>query len=242
MPPSTGDHYQITGGGFPKHRATALVGVRGGMKSHLAYLWLLLGASGAKRNTLDFDQGSSLLVTLRDDEEEARARLTEIYKAERSRFVGLKEPASLEKDHILRIVHFRPGYIAPDEFLFRLWFHIRDFRPKRAVVSGLEQLDTLFPLCNVEPVFVPSIVDLFTESWGITSLFIGVSGEDQSNAQNGLLPTSALILRFSREPVQGKPAGSRLIIEVVRVPSAGPSGGKGELLLDNQNQLVFSPL
>jgi hypothetical protein len=55
-------------------------------------------------------------------------------------------------------------------------------------------------------------------------------------SQNALLPTSALVLSFRRE------TSGKIIIEVVRVPSAGPSGGKGELSLNKDNQLVFAPL
>ena len=147
-----------------------------------------------------------------------------------------KVPKSWSKKGHLRIVHFRPGYIVPDEFLFRLWFHINDFKPELAVVNGLEQLDVLFPLCSIEPVFVPSIVDTFTESAGITSLFIGATGEGEPVYQNALLPTSGAVLKFARE-VQTR----KTILDVVRVPSAGPGGGRGELRLDD-GKLGFFPI
>ena len=240
---------RVTGGGFPKHHATALVGVRGGMKSHLAYLWLLLGASGASRNPAEgerepvrYESGRSLLVTLRDDAEEARARINEIRGNECHRFNGLEELDRLEQDHRFRIVHFRPGYITPDEFLFRLWFHIRDFRPTRAVINGLDHLESSFPLCSIEPIFISSMVDLFTESAGVTTIFIGVTGEGQTLTQNALLPSSALVLSFRREatPVSGTVNAGRILVEVVRVPSARPSGGSGTLSLNPDGTLEFS--
>jgi hypothetical protein len=111
-------------GGFPRGRCTALVGARGSLKSHLAYLWLLSAASRTHCNdSTQVDPGPALLISLRDDEGEALSRLHDIHKTQEKTH-QLVSPDKLIHDCKLRVVHFRPGYIAPDEFLFRLWFHV----------------------------------------------------------------------------------------------------------------------
>jgi hypothetical protein len=219
------------GGGFPKGRCTALVGERGGLKSHFAYLWLLSATS-------DAHDEPALLLSLRDDEAEALSRLDAIHKTEsRGGARTLQSPRELIANGRLRIVHYRPGYIAPDEFLFRLWFHVHDFRPKRVVIASLEQLDALFPLCSVEPVFVPSLLDVLA-AHHITTVAIGVSGENQPTTQYGLLPQSSLILSFHLDP---KAALGHVRLGIRRLPTARPSGGGGTIFLDGSNRLRFSP-
>jgi len=218
----------VIGGGFPKGRCTALVGDRGALKSHLAYLWLLSAASRSASEP-------ALLLSLRDDETEALSRLLAIYATEKPRLPGLLSPIDLIDKGLLRVVHFRPGYIAPDEFMFRLWFHVNDFKPRRVVIASLEQLDTLFPLCSVEPAFVPSILDVLGDS-KITTVAIGVSGENQPPTQYGLLPQSSLILSFKRDPAA---APGRIRLGVSRLPTARPSGGGGAIYLDTAFQLQF---
>jgi RecA/RadA recombinase len=213
------------GGGFPIGRCTAIVGDRGSLKSHLAYLWLLSATSRCSE--------PALLLSLRDDEGEALSRLKAIYDVEEAR--GLHAPSDLIDNGLLRVVHFRPGYIAPDEFMFRLWFHVNDFKPRRVVIASLEQLDTLFPLCSVEPVFIPSILDVLGAS-KITTVAIGVSGGNQPPTQYGLLPQSSLILSFTSD---SGPAPGRIRLRVSRLPTARPSGGGGWIFLDGTNQLQF---
>jgi hypothetical protein len=223
-----------TGGGFPQGRCTALVGDRGCFKSHLAYLWLLSVASQSARQTTAREP--SLLLSLRDDETEALSRLDAIYAKEKGRPSGLLSPSDLIEKELLRVVHFRPGYIAPDEFMFRLWFHVNDFNPRRVVIASLEQLDALFPLCSVEPVFIPTILDVLGAS-KITTVAIGVSGENQPPTQYGLLPQSSLILSFTRD-AEALPGQVRL--KVIRLPTAHPSGGGGWIFLDETNKLQFT--
>jgi hypothetical protein len=215
------------GGGFPRGRCTAIVGDRGSLKSHLAYLWLLWATSTHGE--------PALLLSLRDDEAEAMSRLRAIFDVERNR--GLCAPSQLIDNELLRVVHFRPGYIAPDEFMFRLWFHVNDFKPRRVVIASIEQLDTLFPLCSVEPVFVPSIVDVLAAS-RITTVAIGVTGGSQPPTQYGLLPQSSLILSFTADSA-GSPG--RIRLKVNRLPTARRSGGGGWISLDaTTNQLQFA--
>ncbi len=226
-------------GGFPKGRCTALVGERGALKSHLAYLWLLDATSRTSHTPCEKSskaaKESALLVSLRDDEGEALSRLQEIYLAEQTEH-NLKSPEELIKNELLRIVHFRPGYIAPDEFLFRIWFHVKDFNPKRVVIASLEQLDALFPLCSVEPGFIPSILDVLADH-DITTLAIGVSGENQPPTQYGLLPQSSLILSFDRMAF----TPDRITLRIRRLPTAKPSGGGGTIYLDEKYRLRFEP-
>lgn len=246
-------------GGFPKGRCTAIVGVRGRMKSHLAYLWLL-------KNVKD-GQEKCLLVSLRDDVPAACTRLTDIVKAERDS-LGLthnnaeKWIKDLQKER-LRIIHFRPGYITPDEFLFNLWFHLEEFDPQYVVANAFEQLETMFPLCAAQPSFVSSVVDILCANEERTSLVIGVLPEGAPSAEMGygLLPISDLVLRFNLEFVDKEilrplpiwhekyeryiespenPLPSKIretIVEVIRVPSGRPCGGKGLIYLDRNYKL-----
>jgi hypothetical protein len=226
------------GGGFPKGRCTALVGDRGSLKSHLAYLWLVSAASRSAKN--GNNEEPVLLLSLRDDEVEAVSRLNDIYQDEKNAGnTGLLAPSELIDRNLLRVVHFRPGYTAPDEFMFRLWFHVKDFNPRRMVIASLSQLDSLFPLCSVEPVFVPSILDLLSAS-KITTVAIGVSGTSQPPTQHGLLSQSSLILSFTRDPKAVPP--NRIRLRVSRLPIARPGGGGGWLDLDEEksNQLQFT--
>jgi hypothetical protein len=70
----------------------------------------------------------------------------------------------------------------------------------------------------------------------ITTLAIGVSGENRPPTEYGLLPQSSLILFFQRD-LQATTGRVRLGIR--RLPSARPSGGGGEIYLDADNRLRF---
>ena len=235
-------------GGFPKARCTAMVGVRGAMKSHLAYSWLLKNAADKKKQP---DDRLSLLVSLRDDESAAKSRLIKIANYEGVQFEDAAE--------FLRIVYYRPGYITPDEFLFRLWFHLDDFKPRHVVVNALEQLDVMFPLCAAQPSFVASAIDMLCDQ-NRTSIVIAVIPQGVPSGETyGLLPLSDLVLRFERKLLpytllskhykrkyqteEYKQLPSKVnetVVEVIRVPSGKPCGGTGLLDLDpDNNRLRF---
>lgn len=251
-------------GGFPNGRCTAMVGVRGAMKSHLAYLWLL------KREGQENSE-KSLLISLRDDEAAAESRLVEIAKSEL--FYAGENPEAEARQSIeellrspqslLRIVYFRPGYITPDEFLWRLSFHLDEFRPRRIVINAFEQLDAMFPLCAAQPSFVTGVVDMLCDQ-DRTSIAVAALSEGYPSSETGygLLPVSDLVLRFGREavPWESLPRDYRIekynemeqdtppntidetTIQVSRVPSGRSCGGRGILSLDQRNRLRFTPL
>lgn len=213
--------------GFPVGRCTALMGVRGGHKSHLAYHHLL-------RQVVDsFLSGKgkkfALIISLRDDEGMTRIHLSKILAEEirsgrykkNSRY-GLDaekvDPVStaseliddLLQENLLEILYFPPGYITPDEFFHRMFMSIFRFKHhgKRTgkktevtvMFNSLDQLAARFPLCAHQPIFIPAMIHcLIGEE--ITSIFIAVNEPGQPEAQYGLLPMADLTLTFRREVI-----------------------------------------
>jgi len=58
------------GKGFPKGRCTALIGCRGGHKSHLGYLHILSRLAGKyEKGIAEARKNAALIISLRDDEE-----------------------------------------------------------------------------------------------------------------------------------------------------------------------------
>lgn len=176
--------------GFPEKRCTALVGPRGTMKSHLTYSWLL-------ENAQKTPDEKCLLISLRDDEKAASTRLIKIAKSE----ISEEFASNLESDkEIIPIAYFKPGYITPGVFLFKLWYYLDKYKPKRVVVNAFEQLETLFPLCAAQPSFVSSIVEMLCDQ-EITSVVNAVihRGAFSSETDYGLLPVSDMVLRFEQK-------------------------------------------
>src|SRR5262249_28020134 len=105
---------QLLGGEvFLKGRCVALVGRRGGHKSHLGYLHLV------KQLSLN-DNSRALIISLRDDEIVAYQTLKQILSDE---VQGSEQ--ILER---LELMYFPPGYITPEEFFHRVYISIQRLR------------------------------------------------------------------------------------------------------------------
>jgi hypothetical protein len=249
--------------GFPQGSCTAMVGVRGTKKSHLAYNWLLKNAAVS-----DKSGQKCLLVSLQDDESTARIRLVRIAQYEMPEKQDFISKLNNKDQEIIPIVYFKPGCITPSEFLFRLRFYLDKYKPARVVINAFEQLETLFPLCAAQPIFVSSIIRMLCDR-GITSVATGVLSSGPSGAEigHGLLPVSSMVLRFDRKLLSFKslPADyrndyknksqnkslkaqgqkfppkmvSETVVEVNRIPSGRDCGGNGIFYFDVDNKLCF---
>jgi len=196
--------------GFPRGYCTAIVGSRGGMKSHLAYYSLL-------KYLRDEPKERAIIISLRDAEEAALNTLSQILANQRDEkheplHKDIKTPkqakTKLEKylDHdILEILFFWPGYISPDEFFHLVRVAIgRSPKGKKpvslVVINGLEQLSARFPLCAEEKMFVSGLVTLLCSH---KTTNIVVSGGDASAPSEiggvpaGLLQMADLIIESS---------------------------------------------
>jgi len=201
-------------GGLPGGRCTALIGIRGGHKSHLGYLHLLSRVLEGEK---------TLVVSLRDDEDMAKKTMSKILHQEfahDSKFAGkLPKPPpeksscseegfkfelrcleEFEREGNLEVLYYPPGYITPDEFFHRMFMSIQrlkeDDRDITVLFNSLDQLSARFPLCAKENIFVPGLIEMLMAE-GITSIFVAVTEPGQPPEQYGLLPMADLILSFS---------------------------------------------
>lgn len=207
--------------GLPPVGCTALVGPRGAMKSHLAYLFLLDQAAGgpgrgAARNCL--------LVSLRDDLAGAIDTLRQI--AEDNLYSPPGGGAAFVRDLIekdrLEILENEIGMISPEEFFHKIYVAVRRRRQQPGtgqrqghgrvqvvVVNGLDQLEARFPLIALEEMFVPALIQLLKAN-GVCSVIISSVGESATPAGRslyGLLPMAELILRFDPLDPNNPPPG-----------------------------------
>ncbi len=195
--------------GLPAGSCTAIVGSRGGMKSHLAYYTML--------KFLETRQDErALLVSLRDEEDAAKQTLAEILSNQQNDecrpWAGIDDITEGHKrlnkhldDDRLEILFFWPGYISPEEF-----FHLVQVSLDRCpsgrrpvslvVVNGLEQLSARFPLCAQESMFVSGLITMLAVC-GTTNIV--VSGGDPSlppdagGVPAGLLQMGDLVIESS---------------------------------------------
>jgi KaiC/GvpD/RAD55 family RecA-like ATPase len=216
--PTEGDEYiespvpnltQLLDKGYPKGRCTALMGLRGGHKSHLAYeelLWRIREHS-TKTKTIQ----KALIVSLRDDEGMTKQTMRGILASS-----GVKEPekelAELQRKGLLEITYYPPGYITPEEFFHRLLLSIKRLKTdekigndrKQGQVSllfnSLDQLSSRFPLCAKEPIFIPGIIQMLTAE-DVSSFFV-TARDEQSKGSYGLETMAELILEFDREKLE----------------------------------------
>lgn len=184
--------------GFPKGRCIAFIGTRGGHKSHFGYLTCL--------NWIHEDPNrSALFISLRDDENTTRKTLKKIAKDE------FTKPDDFIDNYIesdkLEILHFHPGYITPEEFFHRIFVHVK--RHKAAgqdlivLFNSLDQLNSRFPLCSKQQIFVPGIIEFFSGE-DVTSIFIAVDEPGQPLEQYGLLPMADLIISFYPKTIEAR--------------------------------------
>ncbi|HWB07539.1 MAG TPA: hypothetical protein VG796_31235 [Verrucomicrobiales bacterium] len=198
----------LLGKGYPEGRCTALIGCRGGHKSHLAFEEVMHRLTSQKNS-------SALIVSLRDDEGMTRATMTSILAgflqqrnlkltSQRAFNKASVEMQKLERvEGRLDLSFFPPGYITPEEFFHRLSLAIKRLRsgnPDRSITlvfNSVEQLSYRFPLCTKEPIFIPSIVQMLSAE-GVSSFFIAAA-PDPSHGHGdtyGLETVAELMLRF----------------------------------------------
>jgi len=194
--------------GYPEGHCTALIGVRGGHKSHLAYVELLSRILPEKDAIRESDcSQKAIIVSLRDDEVVTRTTMHTILQ----RF-GVSNPTSrladLERSGQLEIIYYPAGYITPEEFIHRLLLSIK--RLKRGKISSpeakphvslllnsLDQLASRFPLCARESIFVPALVQVLNAEE--VSSFIVAAPDTQHKADTyGLEDMAELTLNFDR--------------------------------------------
>jgi len=196
-----------TSPGFPKGRCTALVGARGGHKSHVGYSQVLT-------DILVNDQ-KALVVSLRDNENTTKTKMTEVLaevkSASQSRTGGIhgtiKSLTSVDEmleEGLLEIDYYHPGYITPEEFFNRLLLSINRLRGTgrstnvTLFFNSLDQLWSRFPLCSEESVFVPGLINTLNAE-GVTSIFATRPDRDGRQEHSALLSMADLILAFKRK-------------------------------------------
>lgn len=182
---------EILNGGLPEGRCTALIGNRGGHKSHFAYIHLLY-------RVIECNE-TALIISLRDDEGTTEKTLKHILKQEFGR--DDIDPNKLER---LEVLYYPPGNITPEEFFHRMFMSIHRLKSKKVKLSvlfnSLDQLTARFPLCSKEEIFIPGIIESLTGE-DITSIFVAVEEAGQPPEQYGLLPMADVILSFEIRPL-----------------------------------------
>jgi KaiC/GvpD/RAD55 family RecA-like ATPase len=206
---------KILGKGFPMGRCTAMIGERGGHKSHLGYVEVLYRLVYANEcETIESEKKKSkeqekdpkkvekaLIVSLRDDEGTTRRTMTKILNKWREHHHNVPELEKLETDGLLEITYFPPGYITPEEFFHRLLLSINRLKhadttnPRITLLfNSLDQLSSRFPLCAKEPIFIPGIIQMLAGE-EVSSFFVAAREEGRSDYY-GLDSMAELILEF----------------------------------------------
>ena len=232
-------------GGFPKGRCTALIGCRGGHKSHLAYLHILARLTGNYQSGghASAEENVALIISLRDDEKMITSTLNKILKNEFPSKDGDKEwkAEDLVENGRLEILYYPPGYISPEEFIHRIIVSIHKLKEKNnknvtVIFNSIDQIAARFPLCAKLDIFIPSIIQILIGE-AITSIFIAVDEKDQPVEQYGLLPMADLILSFHQYQMKEKEG---IILTVERFAGGKTAGAKG--LLELNNTISFDEL
>lgn len=245
--------------GFPRMHTTALTGRRGGMKSHLAYHFMLSHALGISTVNCETNQQKNvLLISLRDDIDSARDTLARLIEQQQFAAPGRDSDAKLNEllqSDRLEILYNWPGCVTPNEFFHRIFVALaRKRKPdplytsmwgqaEIVVVNGLDHLDVKFPLVTGDRVFVPGLESLF-RCFKVCSVV--VSGDDRPGSLQDIRPLADLILDFSDYiPVAGLtvdlPQGTLQTSRVtaVRVPAGQLGGLWGVLGRDATGRMDF---
>ena len=175
---------------FPEGRCTALIGKRGGHKSHLAYLNLL-------NRIVTYDE-AGLVISLRDDEQKANDVIDKILEEE---LTEKRRYKTLQKRNLLEVLYYHPGYITPEEFFNRMFVTVHRLmeggkRRLTVMFNSVDQLSARFPLCAKQDSFIPGMIECLNGE-NVTSIFIAVDEKGQPLGQYGLLPMADLILSFN---------------------------------------------
>jgi hypothetical protein len=233
--------------GLPKHCCTTLIGARGAMKSHVAYLTLIKHLQQGNGSTY------GIMLSLRDDVVAAVNTLEQICVQEGT---DAKLIQGWRDESRLDIVYFPPGYLPPHEFMHRVYVSIEgmvrrheqsDGREILCVLNGIDHLAARHPLCAEEKMFVPALICYMTRTF-VTSIVIAADdaralpGDARPVDDAGLLPMAELLIRF-KTVEQGKDMeedlGRQLTkVSVQRVPAGATSGRFGYLFRDDRSSAL----
>ena len=192
------------GNGLPQGRCTALVGGRGTHKSHLGYAQILYPFEAwLKSTSSETPRTSALVVSLRDDEGTTRETMAAILNPG-DRLAGLQKLQRLQKQDLLEITYFPPGFITPEEFFHRLMLSVNRLkssgRSLTVLFNSVDQLQSRFPLCVDNPIFLPGVIQMLSAE-DATSIFVSAHEESISPDHYGLMSNAELIVSFKREPM-----------------------------------------
>lgn len=231
--------------GFPKNCCTALIGSRGAMKSHVAYLTLIEYLS---KNS----SGCGIMLSLRDDAPAAVNTLEQIYAQETQNVLQSRQVQEWIQQSRLDIVYFAPGYLPPEEFMHRVVVSIegmvhrhgkQDGREILCVLNGIDHLAARHPLCAEEKMFVPALISYLSKAF-VTSVVISASEDEDKHAvdESGLVPMADLLIRFATvKPGDGleRDRDDQITkVFVQRVPAGARGGAVGYLLRDRASGAV----
>jgi KaiC/GvpD/RAD55 family RecA-like ATPase len=101
---------------------------------------------------------------------------------------GTEDHSHVRYDTSLFLIRaFRPGNIAPEDFMSRLFTDIGEPRGEsrfeRVAVDNVSQLGLRFPLLAASQLFLPALIDMF-KATGITSLFLADTNTSGDASEN----------------------------------------------------------
>lgn len=202
---------QLLPKGYPKSRCTALLGDRGGHKSHLSYLELLYRIiEQPVSEQVQPLKHKGLVISLRDDEGTTRATMQKILEQQWGGEINRrgKEKIHLQKfeeEGHLEIMYFPPGNITPEEFFHRVLLSIQRLKQGSnnthitLLFNSLDQLSSRFPLCAKQGIFILGIIQMLSAE-GVSSFFVAAREPGQRTGEYyGVESMAELILNFERE-------------------------------------------
>jgi KaiC/GvpD/RAD55 family RecA-like ATPase len=175
----------ILGRGYVKKGScTIVMGARRTWKTMLTLDFLRAGSRKGEK---------SLLISLMDNQAtiiNQRESLCEIRCLENKKKHDFKNCHSKYCYKNVYLFHFRPGCVAPSEFIYYLIKSIEQHRKtkpiERLVFWDLTQLEYRFPLLAKDKLFIPLLMDYLKHVQGITSLFMGASNTYISHAASAI--------------------------------------------------------
>ena len=205
---------------------TAVLGEPGVGKTILALAFLVRGACEGERG---------LLISLKGEGRELLDSLPF--------FIGDRRFDWQQSfDRGLLVVHpARPGFITPEEFVDRV---VERLMPggasvgfSRVVFDNSAQLRPRFPLLAETGIFLATMIDIFKYS-GLTSLFIGVTGEGSDTGLNHELITLADNAFYLNRAAQANAIQTR----VTKLAGRFASQQSCDLSVASQDRIVLSEL
>ncbi len=181
---------------------------------------------------------------------------------------------SLQVDDRISFIHNEPSYITAAEFFHRVYVAYNRPRGEQkgsadgtergyfVVVDGLDHIETKFPLCAKEKLFVSALVTLFKSGNKACAVFLSEQDPEKDSLEtaSALFPLSDLLLQFddfaneierddkiyelgqaiqkgNRKPIQNIYQIAR--ITALRVPFGGVSSPEGYMLALQSGVLGF---